>query len=323
MTARRKNRRGRRGLPWWTALIFAFVALVAAGWYFLIGDFEPGNAGQNAGNFSLDNSETLPVVVEQDSSVFVLPEERDESPSLENPWIALIIDDFGSPASARVVDGFLKLPFEVTFSIIPGNVKSISIGEQVYEAGGEVFIHLPMEPIRQIAMNERDMVLVGMAPIELETILDRVTGEIPYAVGINNHMGSKAMLDDRVMEMLAFELRKRSLVFVDSRTVSYSRGLPVMEAAGVPVLARDVFIDNRDDVKTIPERIDQLLRIAVRRGWAVGIAHARQTTLEALKEIAPVIEETGVRVVSASTLINSMWKSRGMEATSMVTSIAH
>jgi len=312
MPGRKQSKHSRKGLPWWFGLIIALVCIAAAGWFYLL-DFKPDET-QKSEKTTIDQddyAETPPDTMALSQHVQRIS--NADGPSPENPWIALIIDDFGSPASARVMAGFLNLPFDLTFSIIPGNPKSISIGREVYNAGGEVFIHLPMEPTRRVAMKERDMVLVGMTPIELEAILDRVTSELPFAIGINNHMGSKASLDDPLLRMLAFELRKRSLVFVDSRTAPQSRALTVMESSGVPVLKRDVFLDDQDDAQTFSQRLNELLRIARRRGWGIGIAHARQASLESFMQAIPSVEVSGVRIVTAATLVNAVWRLRQVE----------
>ena len=309
MSVRSKSRRKAGGQSWWLALVLPVAAILFAVWFFLIHESETFTGKKVTEKTEADQS--LCAEAKQETGISEINGQiSGDLPSPETPWIALIIDDFGFPATAGVVDGFLSLPFEVTFSIIPGNIKSVSIGNTVHAAGGEVFIHLPMEPTRKVAMGERDMVLVGMDAVDLEVILDRVTGELPFAVGLNNHMGSKATLDEPLMRMLAFELKKRDMVFIDSRTVEGSRAYTTMISAGVPALGRDVFIDNKGDPVGIPNRIRELLRIARHNGWAVGIGHARQTTLNALVEILPAIDESGVRFITAGELIEAVCNMR-------------
>jgi len=231
-------------------------------------------------------------------------------PSKKTPWVALIIDDFGPPGTLRMIEGFLALPFDLTFSILPGNLKSILIGRKIHDVGAEQFIHLPMEPDEWESMDERDMVMVGIDADELKLILDRVTSDLPFAVGMNNHMGSKATLDDPLMKLFAGELKARGLIFIDSRTAPRSRAYANTRAVGVPVLGRDIFIDNYRDASAIRERLQELFGIARRRGWAIGIGHATSKTLKALQAATPMIEESGVKFVSASVLVNEVTKSR-------------
>jgi polysaccharide deacetylase 2 family uncharacterized protein YibQ len=194
--------------------------------------------------------------------------------------LALIIDDFGPPGTARLAPAFLQMPFDLTISIIPGNPKSVAVHRLARAAGREVFIHLPMEPLVPQAMDEKHMVSAGVDSSDLAEIMARVTRELPGAAGLNNHMGSRATLDEGTMRLLAGELLPRGLVFVDSRTAEGSLGYQVMIAHGVPALWRDVFLDNDRDTSRIAGQLRQLVDLARRRGWALGIGHCCRETLE-------------------------------------------
>ncbi|MDP8240293.1 MAG: divergent polysaccharide deacetylase family protein [Candidatus Hatepunaea meridiana] len=285
------------------SIIIAIIVILFVCWFYLIRSPEIAEEPSYI-DFS------APEYLESDSKCDTIESElRDDNvPSSEHPWVAIIIDDFGPPGTAKVIKGFLKLPFDLTFSIIPGNRKSLSIGKTINDAGGEVIIHLPMEPIELTAMGERDMIMTDIDSTRLKVILDRVTTEFPYAVGMNNHMGSRATSDDRLMNMLAVELKERNLIFIDSRTVPNSRALPAMKSVGVPALGRDVFLDNYRDVENIQRQINALLKVADRRGWAIGIGHANKVNLEALTEAIPIIEASDVKFVTVSALINGVGK---------------
>jgi len=131
-------------------------------------------------------------------------------------------------------------------------------------------------------------------------------------------MGSRATSDDRLMKMLAVELKERNLIFIDSRTVPNSRALPAMKIVGVPALGRDVFLDNYRDVENIQVQLQALLKVARRRGWAIGIGHSNRVNLEALTEAIPIIEESGVKFVTVSALVDGVGeiKSKGRRAKS-------
>lgn len=301
-----KKHKKQKGLPWWLGLIVPVTAIVGAVWFFQLPRFEVSEI----------NKREVPAVDKHKIPISQEPEEIgpfeetiplvEEYPSKETPWIALIIDDFGPPGTAKWVDSFLDLPFDLTFSIIPGNMKSVSIGRKINEAGGEVMIHLPMEPKEKESMEERDMVMVGIDAEELKTILDRVQNDLPHALGMNNHMGSKATTNDTLMQLLAAELKERKLYFVDSRTADYSRAYPNMVAAGVPVIGRDIFIDNSSDSTNFFKQVKVMLRIAHRRGWAVGIAHARSKSKALLESAVPLLKDSGVQFVTVGKLIDGV-----------------
>lgn len=220
--------------------------------------------------------------------------------------LVFIIDDFGPAWQQQIVDGFLKFPANITLSIIPGNSRSKSAAKAADESGKEVFIHLPMEPTERVAVNERDMVWVKSDSDELRKVLDRALSEIPNAVGLNNHMGSRATSNRRLMKLLGTELRRRSLYFVDSRTSEKSEALRAMQESGVDAIGRDVFLDVDGDSASVAARIAETARIARRRGWAVAIGHVKGGTLAALTAAAPNLERAGFTFVSAGELIERL-----------------
>ena len=229
----------------------------------------------------------------------------------ERPVIALIIDDFGPAWNQKLVDGFINLPFEITISVIPGNRTSVKVAQSAVKAGKEVFIHLPLEPEERIALDERDMIMVGASGEQVRKIIDRVTDEIPEAVGINNHMGSKATADPKLMEFLANSVRRKRLRYVDSRTSERSQALGAMMREGVPAVGRDVFLDVRSDSASVAAQIHELASIAKRRGWAVGIGHVKQSTLAAVEAAFPLLEVEGFRFVGAGKLIDELGGEEG------------
>lgn len=227
-------------------------------------------------------------------------------PSPANPWVAIIIDDFGPALNMKLVQDFLDMPHDVTISIIPGNLKSAEISQAAANRGKEVFIHLPMEPIDSVAMNERDMIFTDMDRDELEIVIDRIAAEIPNAVGVNNHMGSLATCKASLMVELSELFKAQGWIFVDSRTAPGSVASKTMTQAGVPALGRDVFLDFDPDEEIIREQLMKTVTIARFRGWSIGIGHVRLETLAVLSRMLPELEKEGIKFVSAGRLIKSV-----------------
>ena len=231
--------------------------------------------------------------------------EQSPEAKLDSPMVALIIDDFGPGLNSKMVRGFMDLPHDITISIIPGNSHSGKVGRMAEQAGKEVFIHLPMEPIDSVSMDEPDMVYADTDSLDLNIILNRIAIELPQAVGINNHMGSKASLSDELMASLALELKSRNWVFIDSRTVPHSRGLPQMRKAGVQSAGRDIFLDFDRDVRIIKNQLEKTVNLAKSRGWSIGIGHVRKNTLKVLLEVMPKYESEGIHFVFITDLLES------------------
>jgi len=222
------------------------------------------------------------------------------------PEISIIIDDFGPAWDDAVVQGFIELPFEVTLSVIPGNRTTTSAAKRAAAAEKEIFIHLPMEPEERIAMDERDMLLSGSSAERVRAVLKRAIQEIPGARGVNNHMGSKATADRKLMGRVAEELKRSKLSFVDSRTTERSVALRAMQQTGIPAIGRDVFLDVETDSANVAERLYELAFIARRRGWAVGIGHVKRNTLAAMRAVLPTLQKDGFRFVFAGDLIEEL-----------------
>ena len=298
------NRSRKRAAGRWIAISALAATLIAVSWIWLrhpAREIEAHHYGDRDSDTSLPHPDRHPKSLQGGRR----PDDL-RFPAPEHPWIALIIDDFGPTGSARLAPEFLELPFEVTLSVIPGNPKSASVCRLTRDAKRELFIHLPMEPATPTAMGERDMLMVGMNPERLQSCLDRIKSELPTAVGVNNHMGSKATADTALMQILAIELQQRGLLFVDSRTGYNSVAYAIMRAKGVPSLWRDVFLDNERDTVQIAQRLAELASVARQRGWALGIGHVHRETLEILQREVPGLIKSGIRIVSAGKLVRAV-----------------
>jgi uncharacterized protein len=209
-----------------------------------------------------------------------------------------------------LLEQLVELPFSVTVSVIPGTLHDAESAGWAKRHGFEVMVHLPMEPE---AYPEKDpgknAILTSMNNRKLkETTLDLIE-EIPYASGVNNHMGSRftqsATKMIPVMEMIA----RNKLYFVDSRTTPFSTAFQVAQFKKVPSAERNLFLD--DDSRQITDRFQELAEIAKTQGTAIGIAHLRTSTMEVLKSI-DLSDYRDIQFVFASELcsINQQYASR-------------
>ncbi len=229
---------------------------------------------------------------------------KTEKPSPENPWVALVIDDFGPAGTYNILPYFLDLPKVITVSVIPGNAKSKEAGEMIRNKGVDLLIHLPMEPENNVAMNEPDMLMTRHNKFDITHLIERVSAQLPGAVGMNSHMGSKATKDKRLMTDLARELNNRGYLFYDSWTVRGTIAQEVMTSEGVPAVKRDVFLDNVRDEELIKRQYDSLINIAHKRGWAIGTGHCNRVMLAFLQE--KLQADTDVTFVSIKTLMDAI-----------------
>ncbi len=215
--------------------------------------------------------------------------------------IAIVIDDFGYRKVD--IDRFKKLPYPIAISIIPFTPYEKYSAIEAIKSGKSVMLHIPMEPnsngekIEKLEKETKGMLRITMSEAKIRSLLRKEIRRIPYAVGANNHMGSKFTRYGKGMKIVLEELRRAGLFFLDSRTVSNSLGVYIGKKLGILVLRRDVFLDNSQDVEYIKHQLDELARIALKKGYAIAIGHPHISTLLALEEKLPELEKRGIKVV--------------------------
>lgn len=197
------------------------------------------------------------------------------------PVLAIIIDDLGdSPLFARKL---ASLHLALTFSIIPHTRRTLDVLAVAREAGLEVIMHQPMEPV---AYPKHDpgpgALFTSMEPGAIQRTLQENFSLVPGIVGMNNHMGSRFTQDEARMELVLAELKSRGLFMVDSLTHPKSQVVRAAARVGVPCLVRDVFLDNVRTQKYVLQQLHKAESTAKRKGRAIAIGHPKSTTLDAL-----------------------------------------
>lgn len=166
--------------------------------------------------------------------------------------IAIVIDDFAEddPIAAH----FCAIPQPLTFSILPRASQAPALAERALANGHEVLVHLPMEPQGGASLGA-NAILVGLDDEEIRRRVRRALQNVPHARGVNNHMGSKATANERVMRLVLSELKDRNLLFLDSRTTASSVAYQLAVDMDIRAINRDLFIDEIDDAQTIREKL--------------------------------------------------------------------
>ncbi len=227
-----------------------------------------------------------------------------ELPEVETPQrpkIALVVDDVGYDLE-RAVE-LLNLNRVLTVSIFPKLRYSRHIAEIAHDKGYDVMMHLPMQPGAILRRNP-GFVTSDMSEKELRKTLAEDLESIPYVVGVNNHQGSKMTRDPQAMARVAEFLVENGLYFIDSRTTPDSVAYKVAKNHGLRAAENDMFLDNEKDVAYIKGRLELLIERAEKKGKAIGICHVHPATIEALRQIFPVMEQRNIELVPASELVN-------------------
>ena len=255
-----------------------------------------------------DSAEVL--IYQSGALACLLQFERQEIPieppliSAGKPKVVIIMDDLGrSLDKAREL---VNLGIPVTFSILPGEALSTEVALLAARSGYEVMIHLPMEPHSYPATNPgSDALLLGQSEKEIVARVRSYFKKVPYAIGGNNHMGSRFTEYEAGMKTVLSIMREKGMFFIDSRTTGRSVAIPVARKLGVPSGVRDVFLDNVAEVGAISSQIIKLIELAKKRGRAIGLCHPYPETLEALRKEAKRLRDGPVEMVFASKLVSS------------------
>ena len=213
--------------------------------------------------------------------------------------IVIIIDDFGY-RDDKVSEGFLLLDANLTFAVIPGHNNSKVFAAKAKQRGFEVIVHMPMESTTKTPGEKEYILTTSMTSTEIEKRVEQVIAEFPEAVGMNNHQGSKATADKRIMNIVSNILKRHGKYFIDSRTTAESVAESTMRSRGIPTMRRHVFLDNENKKFKIREQLYKLADKAESKGLGVGIGHAKLNTFEVLKEEIPKLKEHGFKFQFAS-----------------------
>ncbi|WP_085677966.1 MULTISPECIES: divergent polysaccharide deacetylase family protein [unclassified Pseudomonas] len=211
-------------------------------------------------------------------------------------YLSIIIDDLGQ--STERDSRTLALPGSVTLAIMPDTPHATDFARQAHKAGKTVILHMPMDPATgPYAWHP------GIPIEELARRLDAALAKVPYAAGINNHMGSRMTAQREPMAWLMGELQRRHLFFVDSRTSAATVAAAEAQAQGLAHVSRDVFLDDVRTTEAISGQLQQGIALARKQGSAVLIGHPYPQTLEVLARELPRLKEQGVTLIKLQQMI--------------------
>ena len=220
-------------------------------------------------------------------------------PSAVKGKLAVVIDDAGRDLESQHVYESLGIP--LTLAVMPNQVHTRDAALSWHAHGLPVILHQPMESVSGIGM-ESKAILTSMGDEEIRSLLKSSLSQVPEAVGINNHQGSKATTDRHTMDVVMNELHHRRLFFFDSRTNSTTAADAAAASYGVPYVRNDLFVDNEADVAAISSMIREAAKRAQKYGTYVIIGHCRPKTAEAFRQMVPQLENEGIQFVYVSSL---------------------
>lgn len=214
--------------------------------------------------------------------------------------LAIVIDDFGyRPQTENQV---LALPPTISVAVLPNAPHAREMATKAHNNGHEVLIHLPMAPLSKQPL-EKDTLRPDMSSAEIERIVREAVNDVPYAVGLNNHMGSAMTSSLFGMQKVMQALSHYNLYFLDSMTIGNSQSMRAASGTGVKVIKRRVFLDDTQREADIRAQFTRAVELARRNGSAIAIGHPHPTTVRVLQQMVYNLP-SDITLVRPSDLLN-------------------
>lgn len=234
----------------------------------------------------------------------LMPDENSVTVMADNKsYVAIVIDDFGYDGEGTEEMLSLSIPF--TAAVMPFSENTTDNVEKIHLAGKEMIVHMPMESLSgNPSWVGSKAVRSSLTDEEIKSLVNEALGIVKYATGLNNHMGSKIMEDERALNTVIQIMSEKNLVFLDSRTTQNSKAVEVCNENGCFLLNRDVFLDSTDSIDVVKKNLEKTAQIALKNGFALAIGHVGpeggKITAQAIKEMAPEMEQKGIEFVTIS-----------------------
>lgn len=214
--------------------------------------------------------------------------------------LSIVIDDFGyRPQQENQV---LAMPSTISVAVLPNAPHAREMATKAHNAGHEVLIHLPMAPLSKQPL-EKDTLRPDMSSDEIERIIREAVDKVPYAVGLNNHMGSAMTSSLFGMQKVMQALSRYNLYFLDSMTIGNSQAMRAANGTGVKVIKRRVFLDDTQNEADIRRQFNRAVDLARRNGSAIAIGHPHPTTVRVLQQMVYNLP-SDITLVRPSSLLN-------------------
>lgn len=253
----------------------------------------PAKSGKSEARANGSSEKALP-----DKAASILPPKENAGGQVTGR-LAIVIDDAGRDLDSQHIYEQMGIP--LTLAVMPDQIHTRDAALSWRAHGLPVILHQPMESVSGIGM-EPKVILTSMSDTDIRQMLRDSLSQLPEAIGINNHQGSKATIDARTMDIVMNELHHRGLFFFDSHTNSTTAADKAAKTYGVPYVRNDLFVDNSASVSDICAMIQEGADRAKKKGTYIIIGHCRPHTAEAFRQMVPKLKAQGIEFVYLSSL---------------------
>nr|WP_307416941.1 divergent polysaccharide deacetylase family protein [Paenibacillus sp. W2I17] len=231
-----------------------------------------------------------------------------ESPS-NHKRLAIIIDDVGNDMKGTAE--ILAMPVKLTVAVMPFLPTTKKDAIAAHEKGMDVIVHMPMEPKKgRPEWLGPGAITSSLTDEEVRSRVEKAIDDVPHAIGMNNHMGSKITSDKRIMSIVLDVCRERGLFFVDSRTNFRSVVGELAISKNMPPVGNDIFLDDQNSKQHIRKQLDLAAQRAIDKNICVVIGHVGHSGMNTSAVIRESVSrlQNQVQFVGIGDLVRDVWQ---------------
>lgn len=222
------------------------------------------------------------------------------APGPGHPRVAIVFEHAGASLAELQPLYAMHRPFSL--GIFPHMPYSARIAREAPSHGLVPMLHLPLE-----SMNPADVgpvagiVWVRMSDGEIARVVEEDLASVQGVVGVDNHAGSRATADPRVMRAALAVVRAHGLWFEENRNSPRSVATEIARGLGMRTVQVSTYLDSPPG--RIEEKVRELIATARRQGWAVGVGHIATGTPQVVRRLLPEFDRAGVDIVPVTEFV--------------------
>jgi len=221
-------------------------------------------------------------------------------------YVSIIMSDMG--LSAATTERALKeLPREVALAFSPYADNLEVWFKKAADLKHETLIYMPMESASYPKDDPGPRALSSrLSDKDNNDNLNWVLGRSKAAIGVINFMGSRFLMDKKRLAPVFDALRKNGDIFIETMAAEKSEAPGIASQAGLPYLSVTLKIDADVDEAAIRRQLASLEKMALQRGYAIGIAEPYPITMNALKSWSATLGKQGITLPPLA----AVWKNK-------------
>ncbi|KAA8754675.1 divergent polysaccharide deacetylase family protein [Paenibacillus sp. UASWS1643] len=223
--------------------------------------------------------------------------------------LAIIIDDVGNDMKGTAE--ILAMPVKLTVAVMPFLPTTKKDAIAAHEKGMDVIVHMPMEPKKgRPEWLGPGAITSNLTDEEVRSRVEKAIDDVPHAIGMNNHMGSKITSDKRIMSIVLDVCKERGLFFVDSRTNFRTVVGELAVSKNMPPVGNDIFLDDQNSKQHIRKQLDLAAQRAIDKNICVVIGHVGHSGMNTSAVIRESVSrlQNQVQFVGIGDLVRDVWQ---------------